>query len=451
MSFDPSSVRAFRCLGYGFDEATATARLRYAFDDGPEMVEELRFPGAELPLTEARRAALARCLRDLHLVAGVSYYKAAVPPEIRVETGPLPVATAGFLDRLYLRGLGEFAYRNRLDLADRVRFPASPAAVPDPSPLELPRRTAVPVGGGKDSVVTIEALRAAGEPMVLISVGDYEPIRAVARVAGVPRIVIERRLAPELFELNRQGALNGHVPISAILAFVLAAAAVLYGFDAVAMSNERSADSGNLRWNELEVNHQYSKSRAFEEDFGEHLRHRLLPGLRYFSFLRPLSELAIAAVFSRHTRYHRDFRSCNRAFHLHAGDRRRGWCRACPKCRFVFLALAPFLGKPELLEIFGADLLDDPAQEPGYAELLGLAEHKPFECVGEIDECRAALALLADAPSWREDLLVRRLGERALPAEVAARRRMIDAALAPAGVEGLPERYRGMLPSVPGV
>lgn len=444
-AFDPEGVRRFRFVDYDFDAASLTARLHYAFDDGPRFTEEIAFEGARVPTSEAGRAALDRALRLLHLVAGISYYKAAVPPEIVLESGPLPADLARFLERLYLLGLGEFAYRNGLDLRSRIAFPADGAAGSPPR-LELPRCTAVPVGGGKDSVVTVEALKTADEPMVLISVNDYEPIKEVSRVAGVPRIIVRRRISPALLELNRRGALNGHVPISAILASVLTASAVLYGFDAVAMSNERSADEANLTWNGLEINHQYSKSSMFERDFNEIVERHVLPGFRYFSFLRPFSELAITAAFSRAPREYREvFRSCNTAFRLDELRRGRRWCRDCPKCRFVFLALAPYLSRQEMIEIFGGDMLDDPAQEEGFADMLGLGAHKPFECVGEVAECVAALVLLARSAEWREARLVRKFAAEILP-RLDDPDRLVDEALRPGSDASLPERYRSMLP-----
>ncbi len=449
MRFDPGSIATFRFLSHEFDDATATARLGYALDDRFELTEEIVFAGAELPVAGERRAALDDALRLLHLVAGVSYYKAAAPPEIVVEAGAPSAAMAGFLDRVYLHGLGEFAFRNGLDLGERIRFPAAAggerAGAGEPAPsLELPRRTAVPVGGGKDSIVALEALRAAGEPIVLFSVGDPEPIRAIEAVAGLPRIVVERRLAPELHELNANGALNGHVPISAILAAILAAAAVLYGFDAAALANERSADAPNLFWKGRPVNHQWSKGLDFERQLGRVLAGGPLARFRYFSLLRPLSELSIAGLFSRHAAYRAVFRSCNAVFKLDPGRRAPSWCGRCPKCRFVFLVLAPFLERRELVEIFGADLFADPGQRAGFEALLGLAGDKPFECVGEVEESRAALALAAAAPDWRDSPVVEALAARAL-AEVADPRRLVREAMTPGSDHGVPPRYRPAL------
>ncbi|MDX1502974.1 MAG: endonuclease domain-containing protein [Thermoanaerobaculia bacterium] len=409
--FEPGRVRRFRFLGYGFDFETATARLEYGFDDTHRFREELVFPGPPGPFDAAGRAALDRCLRYLHLAAGVSYFKAAAPPEISVETGAVAAAEAEFFGELYRRGLAEFAYRNRLPaLLDGIVFPSSSAAEPPPPPpVELPRVTAVPIGGGKDSVVTLEALAGAGEPLVAVAVGGYRPIRRTAETAGRELRVVERRICPRLLELNRRGALNGHVPVSAVIAFTLAAAAPLLGFDAAALSNERSADAPDLVFAGHPVNHEFSKSLRFEAAADRLISAGALPGFSYFSLLRPFSELSIAGLFARHRAYHAVFRSCNAAYRLAPRERAGAWCGDCPKCRFVFLALTPFLGPAELTAIFGARLLDDEAQLPGYRRLAGLEGHRPLECVGDEEESSAALLLAAARPEWRDDLVVRRL------------------------------------------
>ncbi len=123
--FDRDAVRAFRFVRCGFDAGSGVAQLVYAFDDGPELVETVTLPGAPFVLDEARAAAARRALQLLHLIAGVSYYKAAVPPEIRIESYDIDADTAALLEDVYVHGLGEFAYRNGLDLHGRIRFPAS--------------------------------------------------------------------------------------------------------------------------------------------------------------------------------------------------------------------------------------------------------------------------------------------------------------------------------------
>jgi len=419
LDFDRDAIRAFRFVRCSFDAGTGVAQLVYAFDDGPELVETVTLPGAPFVLEGARAQAAERALRLLHLIAGVSYYKAAVPPEIRIESYGIDAGTATLLEDVYVHGLGEFAYRNGLDLHGRVRFPVG--AVP-PLPLAgegkipgLRHHALVAIGGGKDSLVSIEALRAIGVEQTVTWIGGSQLIRACAQRTGLPTLNIGRQLAPELFEYNRQGAWNGHIPVTAVNSAIMAFAATVLGVDQVVFSNERSASYGSLIEGTGEVNHQWSKGWAFERAFAAHLRVRVAADLAYYSLLRPLSELAVARQFARTDQYDAHFSSCNRNFHLLGERPVNRWCGICPKCHFVFLALAPFMPKPRLVGIFGRNLLDDPAQVPGYDALLEYRDHKPFECVGEGRESRAAMAALAARPEWREDAVVARFAREIAP------------------------------------
>jgi UDP-N-acetyl-alpha-D-muramoyl-L-alanyl-L-glutamate epimerase len=402
--------REFVFIGYRYEPGPAALSLHYRFRDGPQFEERLFFDFPTRALSAPEREALDRLFRLVFLLSGVSYYKAFVPPSVMCEAFPLDFGTAAFLSRFYEQGLGEFAYRNRLSLRGKVHFHAAETQPAASLRLDLPRRSCVPVGGGKDSVVTLECLKAAGEPMVLFALGEATPIDDCIARAGVPFIRVRRRLDPELFALNEAGALNGHVPITGILSAIALAAALLYGCDAVVMSNEHSASAANLVVDGMPVNHQYSKSLDFERDLAAYLGDRVSPDIGYFSLLRPLPEVEIARRFARHRSYFDAFRSCNAAFRQATAARARHWCGNCPKCRFVFLALAPFVTKGDLVSVFGRDLLDDASQAGGFAELCGLAAHKPFECVGETGESAAALAHLAGLAEWREDVVVRQLG-----------------------------------------
>ncbi|MGH7032011.1 MAG: hypothetical protein ACREE9_11780 [Stellaceae bacterium] len=406
---------------YRYDPAKATLALRYRFADGPAFEEKLSFDFPRLPLTPAACAVLDRIFRLIFLLAGVSYYKAFVPQTLRCEAFPLDRGTAEFLQGFYEKGLAEFAWKNRISLRGRCRFQIDPVEPAAAIALDLPRRTCVPVGGGKDSIVTLECLKAGGEDLVLFALGDAEPIACCIAAAGLPYIRVGRRLDPGLLRLNDGGALNGHVPITGILSAIVLACAVLCGFDAIAMSNEHSASAPNLKVGEIEVNHQFSKSLEFERDFAGYVHDRISPSIAYFSLLRPLSEIEIARRFARHPQYFGVFRSCNTAFRQSPAERGRDWCCSCPKCRFVFLALAPFVARPRLIGIFGRDMLDDETQGDGFAALCGLREHKPFECVGEIAESVAVMGHLGRDPGWRDAAVVRRLAaELALPRQIDA-------------------------------
>ncbi len=439
---DPRQAQAFRFLRC--DYADGVAELVYAFDDGAELVERIRFPDAPA-LTAERRVAFEAALRLLHLIAGVSYYKAAVPGAIAVTGWTPDAATAELLDTLYLHGLAEFAYRNGLDLRGRIRFPRG-ATMTAPTPaLALPRRALVPIGGGKDSLVAVEALKAIGADATAVWIGTSPLIAACAARTGLPTLNIAREIAPGLFELNRRGAYNGHIPVTAINSAILVCAAILYGFDAIAFANERSASSATLEYAGQQVNHQWSKGWAFERALADHVRSHVAADLDYCSLLRPYSELAVTRAFARcGTAYFDAFSSCNRNFRILGPKPADRWCGQCPKCHFVFLALAPFLPKPRLLAIFGRNLLDDDTQAAGFDALLEYRNHKPFECVGEGAEARAAMATLAARPEWREDALIARFHREILP-QLDAAQLALAPWLAPAGEHGVPPRLAAAL------
>ena len=401
----PRLTQVFRFIRHTY--SNGVVELVYAFDDGDELIEKIHFPDAPTLPPECADA-FARALQLLHLIAGVSYYKAGVPPTIEVIDGPLDDATADVLDALYLHGLAEFAYRNGLDLRGRIAFPRGGSALPAAASLGLPQRTLVPIGGGKDSLVAVEAIKAIGGDATAVWVGNSPLIAACAERTGLPMLNIQRELAPGLFELNRLGAWNGHIPVTAVNSAILAVAAVLYGYDSIAFANERSASVATLEYDGLQVNHQWSKGYAFEQLLGDWLHTHVAADLDYCSLLRPYSELAITRAFAKLTPYFDTFSSCNRNFKLLGPKPADRWCGQCPKCHFVFLALAPFLSKPRLLGIFGRNLLDDETQSAGFDALMEYQDHKPFECVGEGAEARAAMFALSQRPEWQEDALVTR-------------------------------------------
>ena len=408
----PRLTQVFRFVRHNY--AGGVAELVYAFDDGDELIEKIHFPDPPV-LPPERADAFARALQLLHLIAGVSYYKAGVPPTIDVADGALDDGTADLLDALYLHGLAEFAYRNGLDLRGRISFPRGASTPLAANALDLPKRTLVPIGGGKDSLVAVEAIKAIGGDATAVWVGHSPLIAACAERTGLPMLNIQRELAPGLFESNRLGAWNGHIPVTAVNSAILAVAAVLYGYDSIAFANERSASVATLEYDGLQVNHQWSKGYAFEQLLGDWLHTHVAADLDYCSLLRPYSELAITRAFAKLTPYFDTFSSCNRNFKLLGPKPADRWCGHCPKCHFVFLALAPFLSKPRLLGIFGRNLLDDDTQSAGFDALMEYQDHKPFECVGEGAEARAAMFALSQRPEWQEDALIARFRSEILP------------------------------------
>jgi len=397
---------AFVIAAPSFDVATTTARFPYRLG-GLDFTETLVLP----PLADAAMAAspsFEKLLGLTALVLGVSYYKLKAPFHLSTDI-PLTAAERAFVLDVYENGLGEFYARNDLKRFGRLTLAAPDETAPPPAPIELPQRALVPIGGGKDSLVSVELLEAAGIAFSPFAVNPKGPILTSVEEIGLPPVYVTRKLDAEMIRLGQQpGYFNGHVPSTAINSMIAALCALLYGYDRIVLSNERSASEGNVVYDGRETNHQYSKSLDFEARITAVLADATGGRLGYFSLLRPFSEARIAQLFTTKQRFDHVFSSCNRNFRLSGHDGPL-WCGECSKCLFVFLIFAPVMEKQRLLGIFGKNLLDRPENEGGYRELTGLAGQKPWECVGEILEAAACLHVLTTRPEWSETSIVSRL------------------------------------------
>ena len=334
----------------------------------------------------------------------VSYWKIACPKRVVVKPFALTETQKAFWKKLYYNGLGEFLYLNSITVSEaelmEIVSPKLPMSFPrrtcegmeSMGSVRLEERTLVPIGGGKDSVVTLECLRNQ-MPIIPLIVNPRGATLNCVKTAGYKEdeyIIINRTLDPTMLQLNAEGYLNGHTPFSALLAFI----SILVAFGSrskyIALSNENSANESTVPG--TNINHQYSKSIEFESDFRNYVNENLSDEVQYFSFLRPLSELQIAKLFSQCEAYHPVFRSCN------VGSKTDSWCGHCPKCLFTWIILSPFLSREKLTSIFGKDLMADESLRPILEELNGTAAVKPFECVGTVEEVRACLAATAKVP-----------------------------------------------------
>lgn len=411
---------------YFFDAQAKTLYLHYSLDDILVFTETYRF---NFEFANYDPKLLEMACTTLFYMAGVSYYKTYLPHKI--VTSPkhcLDSTMADFFSRTYQHGLREFFVINDLPVDQPVDFPATSPKITTLN-SKVQGGMLVGVGGGKDSLVSIELLRQQKTAFSTWSVGHRQQLQPLVKVIGAPHFWVERDWDHQLLALNNQDAYNGHVPISAILSAAGMVTAVLSGNRDIVVSNEHSANEPTMTRGGLEVNHQYSKSQAYEEDFQAYLQHVCGEAIRYYSFLRPLSELKIAELFAHNgfDTYRDVFSSCNRAF-TH-GSQQMFWCGECPKCAFVFLALTPFVPKDELQKLWqDKNLLKDPKLEATYRQLLGIVGDKPFECVGEIKESRSAMRLATkiypeltqkysyDLP---QDYNYATLQQHAMPADIA--------------------------------
>ncbi|HOU09557.1 MAG TPA: hypothetical protein PL044_02315 [Clostridiales bacterium] len=369
---------------------------RFAVEGLCEFRPVTRVKTDNLAIFNAVDGATARAIVfSLGLAEAVSYWKCACPPRFALRCGDLDADTALWWKRLWFGGLGEFFYRNGIetDFGGFVNFDNQsgfPAPQPGGETFAIAGVNLIPVGGGKDSAVTLELLRELREHNLCFTLNDQEARTQTAAAAGYgPERILKtyRAIDPELLKRNAEGYLNGHTPFSSVVAFLAYYCALITGAEYIVLSNESSASEANTA--DGDVNHQYSKSYGFEQAFREYAR-RFGPPIEYFSLLRGFSELQIAARFAGLPQYHAAFRSCN------AGSKRNVWCRKCAKCLFVYIILSPFLEPEALAGIFGGDLFEDETLFGLLDRLAGLEGEKPFECVGTAAEAATALAMTVE-------------------------------------------------------
>ncbi|MDR1006143.1 MAG: UDP-N-acetylmuramoyl-L-alanine--D-glutamate ligase [Bacteroidales bacterium] len=334
-------------------------------------------------------------LFSIGLIELISYWKFACSPRVVIKCGKLEEAQIKFWKKLYFMGLGEFFYTNGISTTQEDFMTIECLSKDHLKPVRIDTKDEyfVPIGGGKDSVVTLEMLKGVGCDVKPLIINPRKASLDCIRIGGYSNedlFEIKRTIDPTLLALNDRKYLNGHTPFSAMLAFASILAAALCKKRYIALSNELSANESTVK--EKEINHQYSKSLDFENDFRRYVADYITKDIEYFSFLR-IFELKIAEIFSQ-LPYKKVFRSCN------VGSKADIWCGHCSKCLFAFIILSPFIEREELKAIFNKNLfaLSDTDEinrqmKQDFLELCGTTDAKPFECVGTVEEVNAAIAL----------------------------------------------------------
>ena len=328
---------------------------------------------------------------NIGMIEAISYYKATCAENFIIECGKIDSYQEKWFRKLFYLGLGEFRFINNINISEDefIKFISLGKEINVEESTEKLTGNIIPIGGGKDSNVTIELLQEYKDDNLIFCIGSKRVSLECAKVAGYEDdkiIEVKRVIDKNLLELNKEGYLNGHTPFSAIVAFITYLVSTLLNKKYVVLSNEDSANETNVK--DENINHQYSKTIEFENDFREYADKYLKSQVEYFSLLRPITEFEIAYLFSKFEKYHQIFKSCN------VGSKSEPWvwCTNCPKCLFVFTILAPFLYKEKEIKIFGNDMFENKELLQTFIELCGYGETKPFECVGTFNEIRYAVS-----------------------------------------------------------
>jgi hypothetical protein len=338
---------------------------------------------------EVQKIDIDSFIYHLGIVELISYWKATCSPDVQLPH-PIHVDEIPFWKTVFYHGLGEFFYKNGIFVSEDEFMNITASNFDEVHPMAYPyeeNKVLVPIGGGKDSSVTLHILQKNNYHVVPFIINPSKTTLNIIHAAGISEknaIFVHRPIDPVLLSMNEKGFLNGHIPFSAVIAFYTSLVAALAGIKHIALSNESSANESTIPG--TKINHQYSKTFEFEKLF-RHFTHRFLsPTTNYFSFLRPINELQIGALFAKMPMFHSVFRSCN------VGSKQGIWCNHCPKCLFTHIILSPFLDPDYIQNIIGLKTFDNPSLEEEMLQLMGESPKKPFECVGTINEVRSALA-----------------------------------------------------------
>ena len=291
-----------------------------------------------------KKEILDTLIFNLGMIELISYWKLTCSPKVVIECGTLSNSQIIWWKKLYKFGLGEFYYKNNLDIDNfNMEILISHTIIKPKSKKQnnkILSKLLVPIGGGKDSIVTLEILKKYKKQIIPYIIGNRKASIKTVKTANLKNYNLTKRtIDPKLIKLNKKGFLNGHTPFSAIVAFSSLIQAYINNCKYIILSNESSANEETLiSKNNHKINHQYSKSFEFENDFRNYIKKHLPININYFSILRPLNELQIANIFSLKSEiFFNVFKSCN------VGIKENKWCCNCAKCLFVYIILGPFL------------------------------------------------------------------------------------------------------------
>ncbi len=383
---------------FEFDKTSLKAKFFYNFDDHEFFEEIIDFNNSEFDLRQDIDV-INNLLFHAHIALWISYYKLFPTEKLIIKSWFLDEKQIKFWEKFYRNWLWEFFIKNDFDFENILKFENNPISnsllkekeqnKKDISLIQdrlgedhKEEKSLLMWWWWKDSIVSSILLEDQGEKFDAFVFWKIDKIKEdTLKVLWKKIMLVKRQLSSNLFKLNKKWYYNWHIPITWIIAFVSLISAYLYDYKNIVLSNEASASEENIIWKWLKINHQYSKSHEFENDFREYVRNNIWD-INYYSKLRNKFELEIAEIFSKKAKkFFTTFSSCNRNFVINWKKQKVRWCCECEKCAFVYLVLSPNLEEKIIIDIFGKNLFENKKLLETYLGLLWLAENKPFECV----------------------------------------------------------------------
>ena len=382
----------YESSSYTFSEDELIIKFKYIIPGLSEFTPSIKINKSIITNNNLNDNFLNYLVFNIGLVEMISFYKLTCSPKIVINAGFISLDQINWFKKLIFNGLGEFFYKNNISttIDNLVNIVCTKDQLDILTPNYCGSGNLIAVGGGKDSCVSLEILNEENNTCFVINPQSVQLECCYAAGYTDENIIKVTRdfEKDKIIELNNKDFLNGHIPISAVIAFISYLCAYLSNKGNIILSNESSANEATVLGSN--INHQYSKTIEFENDFRYYIQNYFKLNINYFSLLRGLSEYQIANIFSKYEKYFKIFRSCN----LGSKNSNWSWCCNCPKCLFVYIILSPKLYKDKLIDIFGEDLFERKDLLDTFLELIGEKETKPFECVGTVSEAKYAISLL---------------------------------------------------------
>lgn len=385
----------------------------YKYSDGKKVekfTEKLFFDHERSRIDTIPSNILDNTLKVMLLMFGVTYWKLFPSSQISLKNIILSKKEAVFWEDVYLNGLGEYFYIKKLNPYNKLKFPVGvnkPSKTNKNENLTFRDIALVQLGGGKDSIVTAEILRNNHFPFSLFTLNRHKIQKDIISLFNIESELIIKYVDNKIFKYNKLlNLIVDPIPFSAIYAFTSLFAAIIYDYKYIIVSNEKSADYGNLRYKGIKINHQWDKTLEFETKFQEYINENISRDILYFSLIKPIWEIKIAKIFSKYNEFFPYFCSCNNNFIDRKTYSKVTWCNNCYKCLDVFILLSAFISKKQLLTIFKEDLY----QRKDLKKMLGLlidhAKTKPFECVSTPDEIKLAMFYASKNEDYQNSYLI---------------------------------------------
>lgn len=387
---------------------------------------------------------ILKILQSIHLILGISYFQLYFPPKIQINNFSLNQKQAKFWNQIYTDGLMQTYYFNAIDFRNFITFPYTNTIVKS-SKVKLKPRLLIPLGGGKDSLVTYTILKNNHKNITFFNFGDFAIHKNLTKFTNENRIVIAREMDKKMIQSNKKVKItHRHVPIMAINMFMGLLVSILYSFDTIIFSNERSSDYGNIEYKGKTVNHQIDKSIQFEKLISTYINTYIISNIKIFSLLRPFHEIEIVRKFTSNTKFFKLFTSCNKNFKWVGNIQKKLWCCQCDKCAFVFVLLAAFIPKSEVISIFKENLLNKESLFQSYKNLLGAGDMKPFECVGTPEETKVAFYYAYKRGEYENDYIMKYFKSYILP-KIKNIKKLESTVFAYGDDSNIPIAYRKMI------